>query len=33
VAAVLAQLIVEPKNDVYSRPQIKQTVVDYYANL
>lgn len=33
VAAVLVQLIREPKPDVYSRPEFKQAVVDYFARL
>ncbi len=33
VAGVLVQLINEPKPDVYSRPEFRQTVVDYFAKL
>jgi NADP-dependent 3-hydroxy acid dehydrogenase YdfG len=33
VAAVLVELIKNPVADVYSRPQFKQAVVDYYAKL
>lgn len=33
VAAVLAQAIAEPKPDVYSRPDYKQSVIDYFSKL
>jgi short-subunit dehydrogenase len=33
VAAALAQLIAAPQPDVYSRPEFKQAVVDYFAKL
>ncbi len=33
VAAVMVQLIKEPKPDVYSRPGFRETVVDYFARL
>ncbi|MFZ5444874.1 MAG: SDR family oxidoreductase [Myxococcota bacterium] len=33
VAGVLANLIADPKPDVYSRPEFRQTVVDYFAKL
>ncbi len=33
VAAVLAQAIADPKPDVYSRPEYKQSVIDYFSKL
>lgn len=33
VAAALAELIRAPRPDVYSRPEFKQTVLDYFAKL